>query len=207
MLGPTAGFGQKRTFGDANALENGRKGMSGVHLELMRDPSRTFPQIADPDSVRSAKVWFCKYKSLRSLAELRNLEELVIAGFPDESFEFLVRLEKLRFLSVVHMPKIFDIAPLAELMRLTSLSLSTLPSWDASRKTTTIQSLEPLEAIPELAHLELFGICPPNKLLVPLEKCRRLQTARISQYPRAEMSRFYAATNVEDRFNAEPSFS
>ena len=122
--------------------------MSGVHLELMRDPSRTFPQAADPDSVHSAKVWFCKYRSLGSLAELCNLEELVIAGFPDESFEFLARLEKLRFLSVLHMPKIFDIAPLARLTELTSLSLSTLPSWDASRKTTTVQSLEPLAAIP-----------------------------------------------------------
>jgi len=181
--------------------------MSGVHLELMRDPSRTFPQVADPDSVRSAKVWFCKYLSLGSLAELRNLEELVIAGFPDESFEFLTRLEKLRFLSVVHMPKIFDIAPLADLTQLTSLSLSTLPGWDASRKTTTIQSLEPLTKIPELAHLELLGICPPDKLLVPLEKCRRLQTARISQYPQAETIRFYAATNVGDQFNVAPSFS
>lgn len=181
--------------------------MSGVHLELMRDPSHVFPQVADPDSVLSAKVWFCKYKSLGSLAELRNLEELVIAGFPDESFEFLARLEKLRLLSVLHMPKIFDIAPLAKLTQLTSLSLSTLPSWDAARKTTTIQSLEPLAAMPELAHLELFGVCPPDKLLVPLEKCRRLQSVRISQYPQAETSRFYAATNVDNRFNTAPSFS
>jgi hypothetical protein len=182
-------------------------GMSDVHLELMRDPSRIYPQVADPDSVYSAKVWFCKYRSLGSLAELCNLEELVIAGFPDESFECLARLEGLRFLSVLHMPKIFDIAPLARLTQLTSLSLSTLPSWDASRKTTNIQSLEPLAAIPGLAHLELFGVCPPDKLLAPLEKCRRLQTVRVSQYPRAETSRFYAATNIDDRFNAAPSFS
>ena len=181
--------------------------MSGVHLELMRDPSRTFPQVADPDSVRSARIWFCKYKSLAPLAELSNLEELVIANFPDESFEFLGRLEKLRFLSVVHMPKICNIAPLAELTQLTSLSLSTLPSWDSSRKTTTIESLEPLSAIPALAHLELFGICPPDKSLVPLEKCKDLRTARISQYPRAETDRFYAGTKVGNRFNPEPSFS
>ncbi len=181
--------------------------MSGVHLELMRDPSRTFPQVADPDSVSSARVWFCKYKSLAPLAELRNLEELVIANFPDESFEFLGSLEKLRFLSVVHMPKICDIASLAELTQLTSLSLSTLPSWDASRKTTTIESLEPLSTIPALAHLELFGICPPDKSLVPLEKCKDLRTARISQYPRAETDRFYAGSRVDNRFNPKPSFS
>jgi len=181
--------------------------MSGVHLELIRDPSRHFPQVAEPDSVRSAKVWFCKYTNLAPLAELRNLEELVIAHFPDESFEFLGRLEKLRFLSVMHMPMICDLAPLAELTQLTSLSLSTLPSWDASRKTTTIKSLEPLVAIPVLAHLELFGICPPDKSLVPLEGCKDLRTARVSQYPRAETNRFYAGTKVGDRFNPEPSFS
>lgn len=182
-------------------------GMSGVHLELMRDPSRTFPQIADPVTERSAKVWFCKYKSLAPLAELRNLEELVIANFPDESFEFLGRLEKLRFLSVVHMPKICDIAPLASQTQLMSLSLSTLPSWDASRKTTIIESLEPLSSIPALQHLELLGICPPDTSLVPLEKCKNLRTARFSKYPRAEIDRFYAETKVGDRFNPEPSFS
>ncbi|WP_082507543.1 hypothetical protein [Duganella sp. Root336D2] len=173
----------------------------------MRDPSRTFPQIADPDTVRSAKVWFCKYKSLAPLAELRNLEELVIANFPDECFEFIGRLEKLRFLSVVHMPKVRDFAPLAALTQLTSLSLSTLPSWDASRKTTIIESLDPLSTIPALAHLELFGICPPDKSLVPIEKCKDLRTARISQFPRAEIDRFYAVTKVGNRFNPEPSFS
>lgn len=181
--------------------------MSEVHLELIRDLSPTFPQVANPDLVRSARVWFCKYKSLVQLVELRNLEELVIAGFPDESFEFLGRLEKLRFLRVVGMPKVSNIAPLAALKELTTLSLATVPSWDASRKTTTIQSLEPLAAIPKLAHLELFGICPPDKLLVPLEKCRRLQTARISQYHRAEANRFFSGTGVVDQSNPEPSFS
>jgi hypothetical protein len=85
--------------------------------------------------------------------------------------------------------------------------LSTLPSWDASRKTTTIESLEPLAAIPALAHLELFSICPPDKSLVPLEKCKDLRTARISQYPRAEIDRFFAGKKVGNRFNPEPSFS
>ena len=181
--------------------------MPCLHLELMRDPARKFPLVADPESVRSAKIWHCKYKSLEPLGELRNLEELVIATFPDESFEFLGKLEKLRFLSVVHMPKISDIAPLAKLSKLTSLSLSTLPSWDASKKTTIIQSLEPLTAIPELAHLELFGICPPDQSLVPLEKCKHLQTARISQYPKAETNRFFGETEVVSQFNPKPSFS
>jgi len=64
-----------------------------VHLELMRDPSRTFPTVAEPELVLSARVWHCKYKGLSPLAQLRNLEELVIAGFPDDSFEFFSKLE------------------------------------------------------------------------------------------------------------------
>lgn len=178
-----------------------------MHLELMRDPSGTFPEIAEPDAVLSAKVWYCKYKSHLPLAQFRNMEELVIAGFPDASFEFLGRLEKLRVLHVLHMPKISDIVPLANLVHLKSVSLATLPSWDASRKTTIIQSLEPLAAIPELAYLELFGICPADKSLAPLERCRHLQTARISQYPMAEIDRFYSAAKISNEFNPKPSFS
>ena len=173
----------------------------------MRDPSRTFPTVADPESILSAKVWHCKYTSLLPLAQLRNLEGLVIASFPDASFEFLGTLEKLRVLHVMHMPKICDVGALAKLTRLKSLSLATLPSWDASRKTTTILSLEPLAAIPELAYLELFGICPPDNSLAPLERCKRLQTARISHYPTAEIDRFFIEAKVVNKFNPEPSFS
>ncbi|MES2016655.1 MAG: hypothetical protein V4484_09175 [Pseudomonadota bacterium] len=178
-----------------------------MHLELMRDPSRTFPTVAEPESVISAKVWHCKYKSLLPLAQMRNLEELVIASFPDASFEFLGTLAKLRVLHVMHMPKICDIGALAKLSQLTSISLATLPSWDASSKTTTIQSLEPLAEIPELAYLELLGICPPDKSLAPLGRCKHLQTARISHYPMVEIDRFFSETKVINKFNPEPSFS
>jgi hypothetical protein len=93
---------------------------------------------------------------------------------------------------------------LARLTQLTSLSLSTLPGWDASGKTTTIRSLEPLAALPALAHLELFGVCPPDKSLGPLEKCQHLRTARFSQYPAADMARFFHQTTVANQFNPEP---
>jgi hypothetical protein len=177
------------------------------HLALLRDPARSFPPVADPGAVRHATIWHCRYKSLAPLAELHHLEQLVIATFPDDSFEFLGRLEKLRFLRIVHMPKVRDIEPLARLAQLTSLSLSTLRSWDASGKTTAIRSLEPLAAMPALAHLELFGICPPDKSLAPLEKCEYLRTARFSHYPSAEMDRFFKQTMVANQFNPEPILS
>jgi hypothetical protein len=181
--------------------------MPDVHLDLIRDPARKFPSVADPELVRSARVWHCKYKSLVPLGALCNLEELVIATFPDESFEFLGKLSELRFLQIVHMPKICDISPLSRLQRLTALSLSTLPNWDASRKTTTIQSLDPLSHLSQLTYLELLGVCPPDKSLVPLEKCKHLQTARVSQYPLDEMARFFSATEVINEFNPRPLFS
>lgn len=181
-------------------------GMPDVHLELIRDGSRAFPEVEDPEAIRSARIWFCKYKSLEQLVNLRNLEELVIAGFPDDSFEYIGTLEKLNLLNILHMPKVSDIGPLADLKRLATLSLSTLPSWDSSRKTSTILSLEPLASIPKLAHLELFGLCPPDKSLLPLENCKCLQTARVSQYPRVEVARFYAKTGLANHFNPEPSF-
>lgn len=171
------------------------------NLKLMRDPNRIFPPVTNGDDVRSATVWHCKYKSLEPLAALRNLEELVIATFPDESFDFVGRFEKLRFLRILHMPKISDLDPLARLTQLKILSLSTLPSWDASRKITTIASLEPLTSLPELVHLELLGICPQDKLLAPLERCKQLKSARFSQYPQAETDRFFNRTSVSNQFN------
>ena len=180
--------------------------MSQTHLELTRDPARTFPQVTDADGVRSARIWHCKYRSLAPLAELQNLEELVIATFPDESFDFLAKLANLRYLSIMHLPKASDLAPLASLTRLSSLSLSTLPGWDGSGKRTIVESLEPLADLPELAHLELMGVRPQDDSLRPLERCKGLRTARIVHYPRAETKRFFAETSVLDGFNPAPSF-
>jgi hypothetical protein len=181
--------------------------MSMTHLDLMRDATRAFPPVADPASIRSARIWHCKYRTLAPLAGLSNLEELVVAGFPDASFELLAGLGKLRFLSIMHMPLISDIAPLANLRQLTSLSLATLPGWDAAGKRTMIRSLEPLTAIPALAQLELIGILPPDKSLRPLQQCRHLRTARIAHYPRSETDRFFAETEVLCEFNPAPSFA
>lgn len=191
----------------SNDLKSRRLRMSQTHLDLIRDPARSFPVPSDPGAVRSARVWYCKYKSLAPLAELRNLEELTIAGFPDESFEFLGELERLRFLSVLHLPKITSVAPLAKLSLLETLSFSTLPSWDASRKVTIVESLEPLADIPALTHLELFGVCPPDKSLVPIERCKHLRTARFAQYPAKELARFYERTALVNKFNPAPSFA
>lgn len=177
-----------------------------MHLDLIRDKAKAFPLLEHPLEVRTLRIWHCKYKSLAALETLENLEELVIAGFPDSSLDMLKSLSRLRYLSISDLPKISNLQALAGLSKLESLSLSTSPAWDAARKVTVMESLDPLACLISLTHVELFGVCPPNKSLADLEKCVSLETGRFSQYPQAEIDRFYAVTQVVNQYNPPPSF-
>lgn len=85
-----------------------------VHLELMRDNAKTFPAPDEPTLVESVRVWHCGYRSLGPLGSMVNLAGADIASFPDDSFDVLARAEKLRYLSVVHLPKVADLTALAK---------------------------------------------------------------------------------------------
>lgn len=175
------------------------------HLELLRDSSKIFPEVEDVYSIRTARIWHCRYRSLADVGKLQNLEELVIATFSD-SVEIFVDLRKLRYLRILHMPKVTNLEGIRHLNNLEVLSLSTLPSWDSKRKCTVVDSLKPLSTLPKLKHLELFGVRPSDKSLNDLQECALLQTARFSQYPDAEISRFYEATSVSNSYIPAPSF-
>ena len=175
-------------------------------IDLLRDRSAKFPPIEQREQVQCLRIWHCKYKTLQPIAELQNLEELVIATFPDQTFQILASLRKLRYLRVLHMPKITSLQGLAELTGLESLALETSPSWDGKRW-TTVDSLEPIAAIPNLKHLQLFGVCPPDRSLIALEKLKSLQSARFSQYPQAEIDRFYHATGAANEYMPKSSFT
>jgi hypothetical protein len=177
-----------------------------MRMDLMRDRSKVFPVISNPEGVRSLRIWFCKYSSLEAIACLNNLIELVIAGFPDESLEVIGLLSKLRYLKIVHLPKVTNIRALEGLKNLETLSLATSPSWDSSGKITVIESLSPIALMPALRHLELFGVCPPDKSLKVLDRCKKLQSARFSKYPEQEVTQFYKTTGVTNQFNPKPSF-
>jgi hypothetical protein len=97
-----------------------------------------------------------------------------------------------------------DLAPLARLTQLEALQLATLPSWDASGKKTIVGSLDPLAELPLLKHLELFGVVPQDKSLAALERCPALVSVRVSKYPKAEITRFYATTKLSDRHVPSP---
>lgn len=177
-----------------------------MHIDLVRDASKTFPKQANRDAVRSAKIWYCKYKSIAPLADMTGLTELVIAGLPDDNLSFLSGLVNLRYLSILHMPRISDLAALSKLIQLESLSLATSPAWDAAQKCLTVASIDPISEIYGLKHIELFGVCPPTKRLQALLDLEKLETGRFSQYPDSEVAIFYQKTGAQREFNPKPAF-
>ena len=177
-----------------------------MHLDLIRDKAKALPGIAAPDPLRSARIWHCSYRTLEPLKMLKNLRTLVIATFPDDTLRPLASLTELRYLQIIHLPRVTDLSPLAALSNLEVLSLETLPSWDASRRTTEVDSLDPISDLPELRHLSLFGVHPKDQSLVAIERCRALTSARFSKYPPAEVERFYQATGLSNEHIPEPKY-
>lgn len=171
-----------------------------MFIEFVSEKSKSFPKVDEPDRVSALRIWNCKFESLWSISEFRNLCELQILGFPDDTLEAVGQLQRLESLSICHMPKIRKLTPLQRLSKLTSLSLQTLPSWDSSGKVQVIDALEPLAGIESLKFLELFGVRPPDQSLAPLEKCSNLRSLRCSKYPKQEVARFLAATGCTDDF-------
>ena len=176
------------------------------HLELMRDEARVLPLPSNPLDVTSARIWHCKFRSLDGLGELSSLQTLVIATFPGESFEPISALDGLRYLSVLHFPRGTDLTPLSKLAALETLSLRSLPSWDASGKVLEVASLRPLASLARLRHVELLGVRPRAHGLDPLTSLPVLESARISQFPAAETAAFFEARSVKNAFNPEPVF-
>jgi hypothetical protein len=160
-----------------------------MHLELMRDKARDFPQVDSPQGYASARVWHCGYRTLAPLTRFSNLRTLEIATYPDETLEPLGRLVALEELRILHLPHVTDLAPLTNLRQLRLLSLETLPSWDASGKTTGVLSLKPLAELPHLEEINLFGVRPVSKRVDDLLLSLSLRRARLSKYPKAEIDR------------------
>ena len=177
-----------------------------MHLEFVRDEEKIFPDVSEPKAIETLRVWHCKYRTLGPLRQFENLRVLVVATYPDDSLDVVSKLKRLEFLSILHLPKITDLAPLARLKSLTTLCLETLPSWDASGKRTVVTSFEPLAQLTALRHIELFSVVPPDRSLGPLERLPSLETARLQGFPKAEISRFFAATGLKDAFAPEPEF-
>lgn len=173
--------------------------------DYLRDEARTLPAHPDPAAVTALRIWHCKYDSLAGLAEFVNLETLVIATYPDAVLEPIKALSRLQYLSIVHLPHVSDLQPLDQLEQLRTLRLSTLPSWDPSGKRTIVRSLAPLAGLPDMAHIELFGVLPDDGTLQALESCPSLESVRVSKYRKSEVSRFYRATGLSGSFAPSPN--
>jgi hypothetical protein len=131
---------------------------------------------------------------------------LDIGSWPDADLESLFGLGHLEYLSILHLPKVSSLQPLAGLSRLKVLRLETSPGWDSSSKVTRVDSLEPIARLASLVSLELFGIVPPDRSLAALEDCPSLRTALFHKYPKSEVSRFYESTAVSAAFAPRPGF-
>jgi len=83
----------------------------GMHLEMMRLKDKEWREVEDPLMYSSARIWFCKFRSLAAISQFRNLKTLVIAGLPDSSLNSVSNLVGLEYLQIVHMPKIMAISP------------------------------------------------------------------------------------------------
>src|SRR5437870_594532 len=102
-----------------------------MHIDLVREAAHEVPNFADPSSIGSLRIWFCRYETLGPLTTLRQLKTLVIAGVPDENLGFVAELEGLEYLRILHLPRVVDLTPLAELHRLQTLSRRNLSSTPA----------------------------------------------------------------------------
>jgi hypothetical protein len=178
-----------------------------VLVDLMRDKAKNMPDDGGAAAASALRVWHCNYKSLAGLRRYTNLRTLVIATYPDGDLEPIAALERLEYLSLLHLPKVTTLAALRRLPHLRTLRLATLPSWDSSGKVTTVDSLKPLVDLPHPAHLELFGVRPADKSLRDLEVAPSLVSVRVSKYPKDEVRRFYEATGLSDNFAPSPGVS
>jgi hypothetical protein len=170
----------------------------------MRDERHEFPSVDQRQAVVSARVWHCKYRTLAPLVTLPGLETLVIATYPDESLDPFGQLRRLRYLSVLHFPNVTDVGPLQELHSLEVLRLSTLPSWDASRKRTNVRSLAPVARLPRLRHLELLGVVPDDGSPMSLAKHSGLLTVRLHGYDKSDVAAFFERSSAADAHAPEP---
>lgn len=178
-----------------------------MHLDLVRDKAKVFPNVGEPLDVMTARIWHCRYDSVAAVAKLRNVQVLVIGPYPDPSFEPLSDLKGLRYLSILHFPHATDLEPLGSLENLETLSLASAPGWDASGKVLSVTSLRPLARLAKLKHIELFGVRPSTDGLSPLLKLGELRSARLSKFKKQESADLYSASGVSNEFAPEPIFA
>lgn len=169
---------------------------ASAHLEISGGAAETFPVPADPLHYASARIWHCRFRSLRGLDRLRNLRKLEVAGYPDASLDPLRGLGRLEHLSMVHLPAVTSLEPLSCLVALRRLTLAALPAWNPASMPVQVDSLIPLSALPALEEVNLFGVQPADRSVKVLWRIPSLRRARLAQYP----ERRHLSVELPDRW-------
>jgi hypothetical protein len=177
-----------------------------MYLELLRKQEKLFPSLEKPEAITGLKVWICKYRSLAPIAHCSNLKSLVINSPLDSDLSWISKLTRLEYLWVQNPKNISSIGFLENLKCLQTLSLSTPPSWDSAKKILVVNAFTSIAHLERLKHIELFGVCGPDKSLAALRECRELVSARFNGYPEEVVVRFYSETGVSSQFAPEPKF-
>ena len=116
--------------------------------------------------------------SLAPLSRLFGLESLELDDPP--TISGMECLTSLKCLVLRHFRRVKSLAPLSALSNLRAISLSTIPSWDASRRCLEVDSLEPLRKLINLESLSLMGIKPLDRRLDPLHDLTNLKCLHVS---------------------------
>jgi len=111
--------------------------------------------IATIPAITCVSLAMPRITSLAPLCKLSGLESLELDDPPTiVGIEGLISLE---CLVLRHFRRITNLAPLSSLSNLRAVSMSTIPSWDASRRCLEIDSLKPLRKLVNLESLRLMA--------------------------------------------------
>jgi hypothetical protein len=119
-----------------------------------------------------------KVTSLAPLATLSRLGSLELDDPP--TLSGLECLPSVRCLVLRHFRRIKSLAPLSALSNLRAISMSTIPSWDASRRCLEVDSLDPLGKLSNLESLCLIGVKPVDRRLDAIQGLTKLKYLHIS---------------------------
>jgi hypothetical protein len=134
--------------------------------------------IADLSALTCVCLAVPQFSSLAPLGALRQLTVLELDDPP--SLTGVDRVGGLECLLMRHFRRVRNLSALASLTRLRAISMSTIPSWDASRRCLTVESLEPLCRLERLESLSLLGVSPLDGRLDWLQQLKTLKYLHIS---------------------------